>query len=225
MDSDFDNTENPNNRTELLVIGWIRLFIETKCNNIPQEIKLICKAFFGAIIDTKILTTEEKMILLKYLYDQTSNNWNWKLIYRGSEYGFTYDDFHTHCDGISNSVVIIHNEKDQVYGGYTPCKWGKIDNDADIYQYVLDPSLTTFLFILRNDVGDGAKIATLKTHLKDRAICYADNTGFDFGRDDLFLYNQRVYFFQGMGSFELKGDHEIHSPSKPQNIEVFHLFE
>ena len=32
---------------DLLVIGWIRLFTEKKFKNVPTEIKLICKDFFG----------------------------------------------------------------------------------------------------------------------------------------------------------------------------------
>ena len=68
-------------------MGYIRLFIEYKVKNIPTECKLICKDFFGALIDTKILTLNEQNLLLKYIKQQTKQDWNWEIIYRGVKMG------------------------------------------------------------------------------------------------------------------------------------------
>ena len=48
------------NHVELLVLGWIRLFIEKKVHNIAIE----CTDFFGALIDSKTLDTREESVLL-----------------------------------------------------------------------------------------------------------------------------------------------------------------
>ena len=48
-------------------MGYIRLFIENKVENIPIECKLICKDFFGGLIDTKILTMNEECLLLNFV--------------------------------------------------------------------------------------------------------------------------------------------------------------
>ena len=111
-------------RLELLVMGWIRLLIENKVENIPIECKLICKDFLGGLIDTKILKIFEENILLSYIFDQTKKNWNWRLIMRATENGgFSEDTFYKHCKDIGNTVIIIHNRDDYVIGGYTKCQW------------------------------------------------------------------------------------------------------
>ena len=86
-------------------MGWIRLLIEKKINNVPFEMKLVCKKFFGVFIDTKILKVNEENCLLEYIATQTAKNWNWTLMYRASEHGFKRDDFYKYC-------------RDKTYSGY-----------------------------------------------------------------------------------------------------------
>ena len=77
------------NQVRLLVLGYIRMFIQNVINNdIPIEVKLICKDFAGGLIVTKILTINEESLLLKYVKQQTKSEWICKLIHRGSNNGF-----------------------------------------------------------------------------------------------------------------------------------------
>ena len=57
------------------------------------------------------------------------------------------DDFYKYCKDKSNTVVIVHNEHNQIFGGYTPCKWA--NNTESTIKYGKDKTLTTFLYILR----------------------------------------------------------------------------
>ncbi len=47
------------------------------------------------------------------------------LLYHAGSHDFSVKKFHELCDGLPNTLVIIRNDKDKVYGGYTPVPWGK----------------------------------------------------------------------------------------------------
>ena len=44
-------------------------------------------------------------------------------IYRGSKDGFTSKDFHSKCDGHSNTIVIVKVKNGSIIGGYASVKW------------------------------------------------------------------------------------------------------
>ena len=205
-------------------MGYIRLFIENEKNHIPIEIKRVCKQFLGALIDSNILKMSEESSLLTFIDEQTKKNWNWTLIYRGSEHGFKRDDFYKNCEDKSNTVVIVHNEYDQVFGGYTPCPWKC--NQEQSTKYGKDDTLTTFVFILRG-YSSPPKMFKLKEGSKDAAVCYLYNTAFDFGHNDFFLYEQRISAYSGCcfewdseDSYFLGGPEII---SRPLDIEIYQL--
>jgi hypothetical protein len=47
----------------------------------------------------------------------------WTLLYRGSRDGFGCSDFHSKCDGHSNTVTVILTTKGFIFGGFTPIAW------------------------------------------------------------------------------------------------------
>ena len=63
-----------------------------------------------------------------------------KLIYKATEDDDSSDSFHDHCDGISNTLVLVKTTNGKRFGGFTTQKWEKNDN------YVIDNS--AFLFSL-----------------------------------------------------------------------------
>jgi hypothetical protein len=88
---------------------------------------------------------------------------NFHLLYRGSRDGFDGTDFHKHCDGHSNTLIIIADTNGYLFGGFTPLVW-KTDND-----YKEDTSLKSFIFTLKNPHGLPAQIFRLRS--KSSAIC------------------------------------------------------
>ena len=207
-------------------MGWIRLLIENKVDNIPIEIKLVCKGFFGGLIDSKILEMNEENSLLTYIKQQTKQDWNWELIYRATEHGFQRHNFYDHCEDKTNTVVIVHNEDDQVFGGYTPCPW--VDNKDSRDKYGVDRALATFVFILRSKYSKVPQILKLKTNKFNKAVCYYHNTAFDFGCNDFFLYREEICADTNC-CFELIDDvdyclsgTEIYT--KPTEIEIYQLY-
>jgi hypothetical protein len=89
-----------------------------------------------------------------------------RLLYRGSLDGFGANAFHARCNGHPNTVTLISTATDCVFGGYTPISW------SSRAAYVSDPSLTSFLFTIKNPHNLSARIFKLKTEAEaiyDRA--------------------------------------------------------
>ena len=95
------------------------------------------------------------------------------LIYRASINGFSPSDFHSFCDGKSNTVTIIKNNLNYVFGGYTAVAW----NTLNTWMY----DASAFIFSLRrNGVSSGYKF---NINNSQRAVFSQSSTGPHFGYD------------------------------------------
>ena len=45
------------------------------------------------------------------------------LLYRGSDHGFTPEDFHKRCDDKGPTVTLVHNSFNKTFGGFTKENW------------------------------------------------------------------------------------------------------
>lgn len=68
---------------------------------------------------------------------------NGQLIYRATRDGFTREAFHDKCDNKANTISIIKNNLNYVFGGYTSSVWNTSDT------YVSDAN--AFIFSLRRN--------------------------------------------------------------------------
>jgi hypothetical protein len=50
------------------------------------------------------------------------------LLYRATSDGFTSQAFHSKCDGIGNTITIIKNNLNYVFGGYVSSAWNSSNN-------------------------------------------------------------------------------------------------
>ena len=66
----------------------------------------------------------------------------WDLKYRASRDGFKSTDFHSHCDGISNTLTVIKAKGGNIFGGFTEQEWHSRGG------WVTDPE--AFIFSLVN---------------------------------------------------------------------------
>jgi hypothetical protein len=66
-----------------------------------------------------------------------------KLIYRATEDGFSARDFHSKCDYVENTLIIIKTDSNYIFGGFTTAKWNRDDDTS------LDKR--SFIFSLRRD--------------------------------------------------------------------------
>jgi hypothetical protein len=61
-----------------------------------------------------------------------------KLLFRGSEHGWSQNDFHIRCDDIGSTICLFKIKNGDCIGGYTNAKWtidnkGAQDNDAMLF--------------------------------------------------------------------------------------------
>ena len=81
------------------------------------------------------------------------------LLYRGSKDGFKASDFHSKCDGHSNTITIVKVKNGDIIGGYTSVKW----ESSYSGKYVSDDK--AFLFSITKN-----KIYPIKKDMKNSAI-------------------------------------------------------
>ena len=105
---------------------------------------------------------------------------NIKILYRASTDGYESLDFHNHCDGIENTITIIKDNFNNVFGGYTSAKW-KSDGT-----YISD--LNSFIFKLRNKGISCKNKFKIKNH--EYAVLGNSNYGPIFGIYDILIKNK-----------------------------------
>ncbi len=84
-----------------------------------------------------ILTENERLSLDKMIPQKFSNG---NLLYRASRDGFNDRAFHEKCDGKANTITIIKNNFNYVFGGYTAAIWtstGRWTYDSSAFIYSL----------------------------------------------------------------------------------------
>jgi hypothetical protein len=92
----------------------------------------------------QILTDVKQSIALLELCEYSPRD-KWSLLYRGTRDGFGSNDFHSKCNGKSNTLTILKAEESKfIFGGFTSVSW-----ESPVYgEYKSDPS--AFIFSLTN---------------------------------------------------------------------------
>ncbi len=89
---------------------------------------------------SEILTNERQMSVLIDLCEFAPND-KWSLLYRGTRDGFRSNDFHSKCDGHSNTLTIFKaKENSYIFEGFTTVEWdtsSKWKSDANAFLFSL----------------------------------------------------------------------------------------
>ena len=173
-------------------------------------LKLYLKEYGTEIIDEKELLTslfismrhyiitdiKDLQIIFKGIKHQTNKKIKkMKLIYSALEDGDSAESFHKHCDGISNTLIIIKTINGKKFGGFTTQKWKNNNN------YIMDNA--AFLFSL--DEKECYYINDCEHAIygnKTRGPCFGG--GFDLCIHDGCLNNNNSYECSGV-SYDMKG--------------------
>jgi hypothetical protein len=105
------------------------------------------------------------------------------LLWRGSRDGFMAKNFHGCCDTHAPTLTLVLDTGGSIFGGFTPAAWEPSLSGIP----KADPSLTSFLFTLKNPHDFPATKFALKEKKKDEAIYCELSRGphfFDFGIRD-----------------------------------------
>ena len=122
---------------------------------------------------TNILIEKEKEIIDKC--NKLTGKKIKTLIFRGSKDGFKSKDFHSKCDGHSNTIVIVKIKNGNIVGGYASVEW----ESSSPFKYSRDDK--SFLFSLTKN-----KIYKIKEGEERHAIIMDSNCGPIF-HDSLFI--------------------------------------
>ena len=105
---------------ELKICNIMKLFSEIgidTSNEIVKQYLLNYTSFY--CFGSNILVNKE--------YDDKLREWigdyNWKLIYRASEHGYTASSFHECCNDKEPTLVVIKSSGGWIFGGYTTQSW------------------------------------------------------------------------------------------------------
>ena len=150
----------------------------------------------------------DKSVIMKddernMIFSEIENKMNKKIkkikkLYQATIDGGDPINFHSKCDNIENTIVIIKSEGLRRFGGFTPIPW------TSNRGWVNDPSLKSFIFYL-----DHKKIYDLKNggyravhHFKDYGPCFGD--GHDIGIvgnpikiNTLYTYKSDSFYYKG----------------------------
>ena len=144
--------------------------------------------FFFLFIDTNWLSLTSSNLSLtpaekNYLYSMTSSFLFGDLMYRASRDGFAGTAFHDRCDNVPNTVTIIRNALNFVFGGFTAARW--TSNNS----YIADP--TAFIFSLRrNGISNNYRLPINSTQVNN-AIYGNPSYGPTFGNGpDIIIYDK-----------------------------------
>jgi hypothetical protein len=125
-----------------------------KVQFIPSKYKISLEDF-GCIkrnscwFNDSLILNDEECLSLVEMTNSTKGN----LLYRATRDGFEAQAFHTRCDGKPNTITIIKNNLNYVFGGFASSAWNSSG------RYIHDEN--AFLFSLRrNGVSSKDKFMT-----------------------------------------------------------------
>ena len=122
------------------------------------------------LTDSAIITKQECRSLIKMTQSRIGI-----LLYRATRDGFAAKAFHQKCDGKVNTITIIRNNANYVFGGYASAAWNSSNaliNDS-----------TAFIFSLRRNGNSENQKFIIKSTSTENAIYGGSGYGPTFGRD------------------------------------------
>ena len=162
---------------------------------------------------------KDKSVIMSYdekdmIYKEIENKMNKNIkdinkLYQATKDGGDPINFHSKCDNIPNTLVLIKSEGNRRFGGFTPIPWKSGWGD-----YIKDPEKKTFVFSL-----DNKKIYYLKdienavSHDKGSGPCFG--RGCDIGIKGNPIKENKLYTNQI--SYDYKGDSNALSEYNGQN--------
>jgi hypothetical protein len=102
------------------------------------------------------------------------------LLWRGSRDGFDLSDFHSRCDGHTNTLTVILDREGNIFGGFTPVELESREIATGENSFKGDPSMKSFLFTLEHPHNMGWRRFAFKAERKDWAICCESHQGPNF---------------------------------------------
>eukprot|EP01084_Bolivina_argentea_P297093 511760_1 len=184
-----------------------------------------------------ILTNKEGDKLKKLINNHTRHEYKkqWKLLYRGSEHGFTSKGFYDKCDMQPNTICIIKTTVNNVFGGFTSivwdkskCKKGYSQNDPNAFMYLirnkgLKPAIFPVVDGGRGVIGyrKGYYLGFGPSNNSNASISLSDNCNKN-NRSKAYIFHKRDYY-----TFCVPKQYQLCHGKKftVKEVEVYQLYE
>ena len=134
--------------------------------------------------DSLILNPEENSSLTEIIKSSKR-----KLLYRATRDGFTAKAFHLNCDGKENTITIIKNNLNYVFGGFASTAWNSSNN------YIIDRN--AFIFSLRRNGISHKDKFMIKNEQYEKALYGHSSHGPTFGGGHDILIVDNSNFING----------------------------
>ena len=72
------------------------------------------------LVNTQIVDEQYDEYLLEW-----TDYYEWKLLYRASEHGYSAESFHEYCDDKGPTLIVIKSSGGWIFGGYTTQSWSE----------------------------------------------------------------------------------------------------
>ena len=168
--------ENKMNKTQISLEKYQDLLI--KCNSYFDHDMQLKMSFLDFGIDTDILESADDYSFIVNILSNLFNTTNiiFEQIYKASCFGDNTNAFHSKCDNIKNTLMLIITDDKRRFGGFTSVEWDKSN------KYKFDDK--AFLFSL-----DSFEVYYILDKYKDKAINCRENFYAPIFGDDLFIFD------------------------------------
>jgi hypothetical protein len=167
---------------------------QAKANSLFGSIRLNACWLNVSSFKGQILTDVKQSIELLELCEFSPRD-KWSLLYRGTRDGFGSNDFHSKCNGKSNTLTILKAKESKfIFGGFTSVSW-----ESPVYgEYKSDPS--AFIFSLTNKDNKPLKMKKDPNGHSCAIYCHF-GFGLTFGEDICIVNNAktRMNSFSNLG--------------------------
>ena len=136
----LDYLRDPNDESIVDEFILKKILVEAKYFKLDSLVKKTEKRllYHASIFKSFILNINHEKHLISLC--EFSDQQRWKLLYRATRDGFSAENFHSKCDGKSNTLTVIRTKLGYVFGGFTTKPWsiiGKYANDPDAFIFSL----------------------------------------------------------------------------------------
>jgi len=168
--------ENKMNKTQISLEKYQDLL--NKCNSYFDHDMQLKMSFLEYGIDTDILESPDDYSFIVNILSNLFNTTNiiFEQIYKASCFGDNTNVFHSKCDNIKNTLMLIITDDKRRFGGFTSAEWDK----SNKYKY----DDKAFLFSL-----DSFEVYYILDKYKDKAINCRENFYAPIFGDDLFIFD------------------------------------
>jgi hypothetical protein len=102
-----------------------------------------------------------------------------RLLWRASRDGFNARQFHIRCNGHANTLTLVKDVGENIFGGFTPIEWKDGPKKSPGRSYGIEGANFSFLFTLKNPSG----LAPMKFSCRLWANMFREDMGPSFGDD------------------------------------------